>query len=148
MVRRIFRSGKPSGSPSNSVSPQGGVAPNAGTPTALASLRHIFRRSNQGSIAAQTADTGASGGSQQQREQTQATPTQDTQMPTHNSETVPMPAAHDVGTVVGPFGDTSDGAVDPTSTTLSPASALVGSEVDAAQQALDRMAPISGAGHL
>ncbi|KAI6154813.1 hypothetical protein BKA82DRAFT_2459587 [Pisolithus tinctorius] len=152
MARRIFRCRKPSGSASNSVSSQGGVALNAATSGSvtrmpLARMRRIFRRSNQGPIAAQTADTGAGGGAQEQPEQSQAAPTQETQRPAHGSET--LPAAHDVDTVVGPSGDTSEGAVGPASgasTTLDPVSALVRSGVDDAQQTLDRMTPMPGVG--
>ncbi|KAI6002215.1 hypothetical protein F5J12DRAFT_894288 [Pisolithus orientalis] len=70
-----------------------------------------------------------------------------TQRPIYNSETGPGTAAHgrNVDTTVGPFGDARKGAVGPTNgggVTLSPDSALVGSEVDAAQQALGRTMPI------
>ncbi|KIO07954.1 hypothetical protein M404DRAFT_378001 [Pisolithus tinctorius Marx 270] len=157
MARRIFRSRKQSGSASNSVSSQGSVASNAAmsgsvSQMSLARMRRVFRQSNQGPIAAQTADTGAGGGAQEQPERTQAAPTQNTQRPTRGSETGPcMPAAHDVDTVVGPSGDTSEGAVGPPSganTALDPVSALVRSEVDDAQQTLDRMTPMAGIGQL
>lgn len=114
-------------------------------------MRHIFRRSGQVTVAAGTVDTGAARGAQEQREQTQAPPNQDTQRPTDNSETRAAPTTPDnnVDTEVGPSGNTGEGGVDPAngaSTALSPDPALVGSEVDAAQQALDCISPASRIG--
>ncbi|KIO05784.1 hypothetical protein M404DRAFT_25077 [Pisolithus tinctorius Marx 270] len=160
---RFFGSTKPPGSASNIVSPQEppqiparDVASIAGalgsfSRRALAGMKHIFHRSNQGSVAAEIANPDPAGGGHAQREQNQSALTQDTQRPNDNSEIGPVPATHDrnADTVIGPFGDTSSGAVEPTngaSATFSPVSVLIGSEVDAAQQALDGMTSIPGKG--
>ncbi|KIN95169.1 hypothetical protein M404DRAFT_331402, partial [Pisolithus tinctorius Marx 270] len=162
---RFFGSTKPPGSASNFVSkqPQGppqtparDVASIAGTSgcfsrRALARMKHFFHRSNRGSVAAEIADTDAAGAAHTQREQNQAALTQDTLRPNDNSEIGPLPATHgrNADTAMVPFGDTSNGAIEPTngaSATFSPVSVLVGSEVDAAQQALYAMTPILGVG--
>ncbi|KAI6147837.1 hypothetical protein BKA82DRAFT_33971, partial [Pisolithus tinctorius] len=160
---RFFGSTKPSGSASNFVSPQEppqtparDVSSIAGTSgifsrRALAGVKHIFHRSKQGSVAAEVADTYAAGGAHVQREQNQASLTQDTQRPNDNSEIGPVPAMHvrNADTATGPCGDTSNSAVEPTndaSAALSPVSVLIGSEVDTAQQALNGMTSIPGIG--
>ncbi|KAI6012955.1 hypothetical protein BKA83DRAFT_2492058 [Pisolithus microcarpus] len=98
----------------------------------LARMRHVFHRSNKGSVT----------GAQQRREQTQ-----DTQGLADNLETgaVLVVPSSNVNTTAEPLGDNSKGAVDPDSglnVTLGPTPALVGGEVDAARQALDLLTPL------
>ncbi|KAI6103917.1 hypothetical protein EV401DRAFT_676782 [Pisolithus croceorrhizus] len=149
---RLFGSRNPSGRASNSVceqsegpsqAPVQDVALNSATPGNIsqgvfARARHFFHRSTQGSVA------GAASGGQEQREEVQAALIQDTQRPADNTETGTAPAAPDsnINATVGPVGDTNNGAADPhggASATLTPVPALVGSELDAARQGLERM---------
>ncbi|KAI6115014.1 hypothetical protein EV401DRAFT_111451 [Pisolithus croceorrhizus] len=147
----LFASRNPSGSASNPVperskgpshAPAQDVASITGTSDVsqgvFAWARHFFHRSNQGSV------TGAARGGQEQREEDQVALIRDTQGPTNNSEMGAVPAVphSNVNAAVVPIGDTRNDAADPNSganATLTPVPTLVGSELDAAQQGLERM---------
>ncbi|KAI6115529.1 hypothetical protein EV401DRAFT_2210810, partial [Pisolithus croceorrhizus] len=150
---RLFRSANPSFPASSAVSSGGSSqspVPDAAlifgasgdvSQGALARMRRIFHRPDKSLVA------GTTSGAQEQREQTQAVQTQDTQGPTDNLETgaVLVAPGSNVNSAVGPLDDTSKGGVDPgygVDATPSPAPASVGSKVDAARRALDLVTPI------
>ncbi|KAI6123286.1 hypothetical protein EV401DRAFT_1289090 [Pisolithus croceorrhizus] len=108
---------------------------------------HPSSQSHQCSITAETANTSADGGTQEQREQPLTPETQDVQVPPNNSETGPVRAevGGHVDTTVEPLDNTVEGvgdSVNSANTTSGPVPALVSSEIDATQEALDSMVPI------
>ncbi|KAI6118191.1 hypothetical protein F5141DRAFT_1096803 [Pisolithus sp. B1] len=156
---RLFASRNPSGSASNSV-PEQSKGPSQAPARDVASIaatsgnvsrgvfaraRHFFHRPNRDSVA------GAARSGQEQGEEAQAALIQDTQGPADNPETGVVPAVPDsnVDTTVGPIGGAGKDAADPNSganTTPTPVPASVGSELDTAQEALERMTIIPHVG--
>ncbi|KAI6167680.1 hypothetical protein EDD17DRAFT_856176 [Pisolithus thermaeus] len=111
----------------------------------FARARHFFHRSSQGSA------KDAVRGEQGQGKEVEAVLIQDTQGPTDNLETGVVPAVPDssVDTTVRPLGDAGKDAADPNggaNTTPILVPAPVGSELDTAQEALERMTTIPHVG--
>ncbi|KAI6167656.1 hypothetical protein EDD17DRAFT_855067 [Pisolithus thermaeus] len=153
----LFASRNPPGSASSSVPSKGpfqaptcDVASIAGTSGnvsqgVFARARHFFHRSSQGSV------KGTARGEQEQGKEVQVLVIQDTQGPTDNPETGGVLAVPDsnVDTTVGPIGDAGKDAADPNSganTTPILVPAPIGSELDTAQEALERMTTIPRVG--